>query len=86
LIKLLKYTPPSQYDIWPLGSFWEDGDDLYVQVSDNPETAKWIRMGEFLEASFDHLIHDDTFMLECMNLYKHTGDKPATKTFREITK
>lgn len=85
MIKLLKFTPPSHYDLWPQGTLWQDGDELYIQVTNNPESAKWITIGKFLQGALDHLINDDKFIHDCLKLYNHVSDRPEIRVLEPIT-
>ena len=70
MIKLIKYTAPSHYDLWPKGTLWQDGDNLYIQVSDDLAEATWLTMGKFLEGAFKNKLHDDLFIQVCLERYK----------------
>lgn len=68
---LIKYTPPSKYDVAPYGTTWqvEKSDkplDLYVQTSKDEQIPCWLSMGDFLVLANQNRILEDSFIKECL--------------------
>ena len=80
--KLIKFTPPSQYDIADPGTFWQDGDNLYIYIG--KDEVAWLPVGKFLETAFNHLLSDDAFLNNCMKLYDYAIDRPDLKIIEQL--
>ena len=68
---LIKYNPPSRYDEEPFGQIWlvnksDKPRDLYIQISSDHKTPRWITMGDFLEIVFYKEIESEEFIKECL--------------------
>lgn len=73
---LVRYTPPTRYDMAPFGTICtvkgetELGDQMYIQVHKEDSNANWIPMGIFLEAVFKNKLIDPQFIIDCLERYK----------------
>jgi hypothetical protein len=76
---VIKYTVPTRYDAAPQGTIWkvtgEQGDELYMQASDDPSAANWQKIETILGKVFEDYLQDQQFMSTCLNLFCKTGDK-----------
>lgn len=88
-IALQRYCPPTKLDVAPFGTIYHvmvDSDipqHLYIQVSEDETAPQWERMGVFLEKVFEEFLNDDTFVDECLRLFKHNKNAQLLK-LREI--
>jgi hypothetical protein len=69
---IIRYTPPSKYDIEPFGSVCrvmesEKLMDLYIQTSKDVQTPIWMPIGAFLEMVFEKEIQQEVFIKECLS-------------------
>jgi hypothetical protein len=72
----LRYTIPSKYDLAPFGTrcnIMIDDNQIqqYIQITQTPDTAEWIRLGNFFEMIFAELSNDPEFIQSCTNFYRH---------------
>lgn len=87
--RLVRYSHPTRLDIAPYGKIWESiiNDDfpvLYIQASTDEHTPNWIRLGDFLERAFVNLLHEESFIQECLKLHqKKRPIKNFLKTYIE---
>ena len=78
-----KYTNPTRYDLGRYGEVAKHGDDYFIQVSKNPETAHWLAMGDFLNAVLAGSDLNDDFIAECLELYEKKLTKSSEKDAHE---
>jgi hypothetical protein len=69
---LIKYTPPSKYEIAPYGTTWqvEKSDkplDYYIQISKDEQNPCWLPMGDFLVLVNQKHILEEKFINECLS-------------------
>ena len=71
--RIVRHTIPSKYDLAPFGTLCQanigdDGYQLYIQLSELPEEAKWEPIGFLLEKAFEEVLQDEMFITELFHL------------------
>lgn len=71
---IIRYNAPTRYDLAPYGSIckvMEENESykLYFQISESPDTATWITVGELLEKTFNSFLMDNEFINACIDIY-----------------
>jgi transposase len=70
---LVHYTPPTKLELAPHGSIWKaigDNDTytFFIQIG-TLENINWIRLGDFLEKTFEKNFEDKDFLKMCLEQY-----------------
>lgn len=70
-----RFCPPTNLDREAFGTRWHCDDDLYIQLSDNPEKPKWEKISYLLQNAFSSFLNDNKFIDDCLSLYKDRLDR-----------
>lgn len=71
VVPVLKHTNPTRYDNHKYGTLWEiEGtDDVYVQVSINPENPTWLPWGYVLQGAARKFIKSQACVKKVIELF-----------------
>jgi hypothetical protein len=72
--QLIRYSPPTRYDIAPFGTICKVIDDgntpkYFIQFNKEPDTARWESMSYLLENVFNDYITNTEFIDACLKAY-----------------
>lgn len=81
--RTIRYCEPTRLDALPYKTIWahwatKDICEYYMQISEDLNKPQWEPMGNILIKAFRKFIDDDTFVDECLNLYKSCPEKSLT--------
>jgi len=87
-MELIRYSPPSRYDVAPYGfvvKVMRDDElsSLWIQTSHDVEHPTWKTMGEFLEGIFLPHLTDPIFIHALLNLNEEKPNRDSVVNFIE---
>jgi len=71
-----KYTKPNRYDLGRYGEVCRNGNEYFIQVSKDPESACWLTLGEFYQRINPGSNLTNDFIQECLTLYEKKNEEP----------
>lgn len=75
MLILERYVNPSKHVLEPYGTVCRNGNEYFIQVSKDKESANWITLGELLWVHFGSSLSDDLIQ-QCLKSYENKNINP----------
>lgn len=71
MLILERYVNPSKHVLEPYGTICRNGNEYFIQVSKDKESANWITLGELLCVHFGGSNLSDDLIQQCLQSYNN---------------
>ena len=65
-----RYSNPTKYDLAPYGTICKNNDNIFIQISKDPEASNWLYIGDFFQIIYQKSILSDDFIKKCLDIYE----------------